>query len=144
MNDDPRSFRSSRVLAASPERVYAAFADASQLARWWGPDGFRNEFERFEFQPGGAWNLVMVGPDGQRYANQNRFVELLPAARIVIRHEGAPFFSLSVELSPADGGTRLVWTQVFDDAAVAAAVRPIVEPANEQNLDRLAAVLAST
>lgn len=144
MSDHSRSFHTSRHLAATPERVYAAFADAAQLTTWWGPDGFRNEFQQFEFREGGTWTLVMVGPDGQRYANQNRFIELRPAARIVIRHDGAPYFSLSVDLSPADDGTRLEWTQVFDDAAVAAAVRPIVEPANEQNLDRLAAVLANT
>ena len=35
------------------------------------------------------------------------------------------------------------WTQVFDDPAVAKTVRPIVEPANEQNLDRLAAAVQS-
>ncbi|WP_197970757.1 hypothetical protein [Denitratisoma oestradiolicum] len=31
------------------------------------------------------------------------------------------------------------WEQAFADASVASAVRPIVVPANEQNLDRLSA-----
>jgi hypothetical protein len=32
----------------------------------------------------------------------------------------------------------------FDDPAEAARIRPVVEPANEQNLDRLAALLSGT
>lgn len=38
-------------------------------------------------------------------------------------------------------GTRLEWIMVFDHAEEAATVRPFVEPANEQNFDRLAAYL---
>ncbi len=145
MSTGPATFRTTRTLAATPDRVYGAFADATQLAAWWGPDGFRNEFESFDFRPGGTWKFVMVGPDGTRYANENRFVELVPASRVVVRHVLAPLFTLTVEMAPATPGkTQLVWTQVLDDPAVAAAVRHIVEPANEQNLDRLAAVLACT
>ena len=143
MNSDPATFRTSRTLAAAPDRVYAAFADASQLASWWGPDGFRNEFDSFEFRTDGVWQFVMIGSDGSRHWNENRFIELVPGARIVIRHESAPRFRLTVEMSPTPGGTLLVWTQAFEDPAVAAAVRHIVVPANEQNLDRLSAVLAA-
>ena len=61
----------------------------------------------------------------------------------MIQHACAPLFRLSIELLPGDTGTRVLWTQVFEDPAVAAAVRHIVEPANEQNLDRLAAEVAA-
>jgi hypothetical protein len=79
----------------------------------------------------------MVGPDGARYANQSVFTELKPASRVVIRHDCEPFFTLSVQFTAVDDGTHLQWLQVFDDAQVAQAVKAIVEPANEQNLDRL-------
>jgi hypothetical protein len=36
------------------------------------------------------------------------------------------------------------WEQVFADAATAQAVKRIVGPANEQNLDRMTRVLAGT
>lgn len=142
MKLDAATFRTSRKLPASPERIYAAFAVAEQLATWWGPDGFRNEFERFDFQPGGTWMFVMIGPEGSRHNNENRFVELVQGSRVVIHHESAPRFTLTVDLAPAVDGTLLTWTQAFEDAAVAGAVRHIVEPANEQNLDRLSALLA--
>jgi uncharacterized protein YndB with AHSA1/START domain len=137
------SFKTARLLPFKAQAVYAAFANAPQLARWWGPAGFANEFHHFEFQVGGAWRFDMIGPDGTRYANHNRFVELVADERVVIQHESAPRFVLTVELSSRGEQTQLSWLQTFEDAAVAAAVAHIVVPANEQNLDRLTAVLSS-
>ena len=131
------TFRTERTLPFSPQAVYSAFATADVLASWWGPEEFTNEFETFEFQVGGRWEFVMVGPDGARYPNQCVFTELEPASRVVIRHDCEPFFMLSVQMTAVNGGTYLQWQQVFDDAHIAQAVKAIVEPANEQNLDRL-------
>jgi uncharacterized protein YndB with AHSA1/START domain len=141
-HDLPAPFATRRLLAFDPATVYAAFADPVRLAAWWGPDGFTNEFEVFEFRPGGRWIFVMQGPDGTRYPNQNEFLELLPAARVVIRHVSAPQFVLTVELAARADGTELTWSQAFDEAEVAARVAAIVVPANEQNLDRLHRLLA--
>ena len=143
MNSDAATFRTTRTLAASPERVYEAFRVREQLATWWGPNGFRNEFDTFDFHDGGAWKFVMIGPDGSRHKNASTFIELVPGARVVVQHASAPRFRLTVDMAPASGGTLLTWTQAFEDPAVARALKPIVEPANEQNLDRLAAVLAA-
>ena len=140
MNHDA-SFRTERTLPFSPPTVYNAFASADVLATWWGPEGFINEFETFEFIVGGRWTFVMVGPDGARYPNQSVFTELEPASRVVIRHNCEPFFTLSVQLTEVNAGTHLQWQQVFDDPQIAQAVKAIVEPANEQNLDRLTRVL---
>jgi uncharacterized protein YndB with AHSA1/START domain len=140
MNHDT-TFRTERTLPFTPEAVYNAFASADMLATWWGPEGFINEFETFEFIVGGRWTFVMVGPDGARYPNQSVFTELEPASRVVIRHDCEPFFTLSVQLTAVNAGTQLQWLQVFDDAHIAQAVKAIVEPANEQNLDRLTRVL---
>jgi uncharacterized protein YndB with AHSA1/START domain len=90
--DQDRSAATARTLAHPPEAVFAAFETPERLAAWWGPAGFTNEFERFDFRVGGRWVFVMQAPDGTRTAQ---------------------------------------------------AVRHVVEPANEQNLDRLEAVLAA-
>lgn len=139
--DDHRVMTTSRTLPASPEAVYGAFATPELLAAWWGPEGFTNTFEVFEFKAGGAWTFVMHGPDGRDYPNRNVFVALEPGARLVIRHDCDPFFTLTVRMAAVEGGTRLQWEQAFDDAGTAHAVRNIVVPANEQNLDRLTRVL---
>ncbi len=133
------TFTSTRNLAAEPSAVFAAISDPARLARWWGPSGFSNRFDVFEFRPGGKWVFDMIGPDGRIYPNESVFENIDADRRVVIRHVCQPHFTLTITLEPAPGGTLLHWLQVFADAAVASAIRHIVEPANEQNLDRLSA-----
>ena len=132
-----RTLRAQRSIPYSPDAIYAAFADPSRLARWWGPRDFRNTFETFAFTPGGAWNFTMHSPDGHDYPNQCVFRSLLAGQAIVLEHVCAPRFTLSVSLQPIEAGTQVVWVQEFEDAAVAAAIRPIAEAGNTQNLERL-------
>lgn len=131
------TFATSRQFAATPSAIFAAFRDGERLARWWGPDGFSNYFETFEFQAGGQWIFTMIGPDGTSYPNESVFSSIEPDRRLVIRHVCQPLFELAITLEPSSGGTLLRWEQSFADATVAQAIRHIVEPANEQNLDRL-------
>jgi uncharacterized protein YndB with AHSA1/START domain len=131
-----------RLLDAPPAKVFAAFVAPERLARWWGPKGFRSTFEVFEPRPGGSWRFVMHGPNGADYPNQSVFEALDPGERIVIRHVSAPRFTLTVTLAAAAGGTQLTWRQAFDTAADCDALRRFVVPANEENLDRLAAEVA--
>ncbi len=137
------TFKTSRVFAATPEAVYAAFAAPERLARWWGPDGFRNTFDTFDFKPGGLWRFTMHGPNGADYPNESTFVTLEPGRTIVLRHTNQPHFQLTIGLEANAGGTLVTWAQAFDDADVAAKVKHIVEPANEQNLDRWQAEVAT-
>ncbi len=130
-------FQTSRELPAPPEAVFAAISDPQRLARWWGPEGFTNTFHTFEFRPGGEWKFTMHGPNGANYPNESEFSEIVANTRLVVRHISQPTFVLTITLSPSDGGTQVAWVQAFDDPAVAAAIRHIVEPSNEQNLDRL-------
>lgn len=131
-----------RLLPFPRENVFEAFKDGTQLAKWWGPDGFRNTFEIFEFKTDGRWTFVMHGPDGKDYPNENIFLEATPE-RIVIRHVSHPHFTLTVTLADEQGLTMVHWRQAFDDPKVAAGIWHIIEPANEQNLNRLHAVLAA-
>lgn len=135
-------FSTRRTLPATPEAVFAALADPARLARWWGPAGFANEFETFEFQPGGRWIFTMIGPDGSRYANASEFITIVPGRQLTLRHVCAPFFTLDIHLQACPEGCTLHWTQTLDDPVLAEQLRALIEPANEQNLDRLAAELA--
>jgi uncharacterized protein YndB with AHSA1/START domain len=135
------TFGSHRVFPYAPDRVFEAFARPEILARWWGPNGFTNTFEIFEFKPGGRWKFVMHGPDGANYPNESVFLELLAPSRIVIQHMSPPHFVLTVTLAAHAGGTEIDWAQAFEDPKLAASLKHIVVPANEQNLDRLQAAL---
>lgn len=138
-----RELATSRVLPFTPAQVFRAIAEPARLARWWGPEGFTNSFERFDFRPGGEWHFTMHGPDGKDWPNRNVFDAIEPAARVVVRHVSEPHFVLTMSLTQEAGGTRLDWRQLFDDARVCRQLAPICVPANEQNLDRLATELAA-
>ncbi|MFO0905221.1 MAG: SRPBCC domain-containing protein [Pirellulales bacterium] len=143
-NSDPRSILShSRVLPFPVEQVFEAYRDPTQLSRWWGPAGFRNTFEVFEFMPDGRWIFVMHGPNGVDYANECRFRIIEPCARIVIEHVVEPWFQLTATMSSEDGGTLLRWEQEFESPEMAERVRAICGPANEENFDRLTELLRS-
>ena len=133
------TFNTERNLSATPQDVFAAIQNPARLARWWGPKGFTNRFQVFEFQPGGQWVFDMVGPDGTVYANESVFERIEANQQVVIRHVCQPHFTLTITLESSATGTRVLWSQVFDDAEVAQAVAHIVKPANEENLDRLSA-----
>ena len=81
------TFSTSREIAASPAAVFAAIQDPVRLARWWGPNGFTNRFQEFEFVPGGKWIFDMIGPDGVVYPNESVFAEIVSNQRVVIQHE---------------------------------------------------------
>jgi len=134
-------YHTERVLSAGVDRVFAAFENPGDLATWWGPDGFTNTFEQFEFTPGGRWVYVMHGPNGHDYPNESVFRDIEPCAGLVIEHVCQPRYTLTVTLTSEGDSTRLSWTQVFEVPNVGAKLRTIVEPANEQNLDRLELLL---
>ncbi|MDP2248370.1 MAG: SRPBCC domain-containing protein, partial [Nitrosomonadales bacterium] len=136
------TFQTSREIAAPPSSVFAAFADSARFAAWWGPAGFTNTFKICEFEPGGKWSYVMHGPGGKNYPNESVFRDIEPSKRIVIHHVSQPRYLLTVSLEPTNGGGTLVrWEQDFEDPRVASGIEHIVVPANEQNLDRLSAVV---
>ena len=141
-DSDSATFRTQRVLPYPPQTLFEAFVQPEVLARWWGPAGFTNTFEIFEFKTGGRWKFVMHGPNGAHFPNESVFRELQAPSRVVIHHVSPPRYLLTITLAAQGSGTEITWNQEFEDAAVAARIRHVVEPANEQNLDRLQVVLA--
>lgn len=137
-----KTFQTSREFYVSPVTIFAAIANPERLARWWGPAGFSNTFEYFEFRPGGKWKFVMHSTDGLDYPNESEFVEIISNEKAVIRHICEPFFTLTIQIEETEDGSKVSWIQEFDSEEVAEKVAPVVIPANEQNLDRLAAEIS--
>lgn len=136
-----REIVSRRRVGASPEAVFAAFADPARLARWWGPKGFRNTFEEFDLEAGGHWRFVMHGPDGKDYANHAIFEEVVPGERIFFEHQPPHHFLMRILLAKEGAGTMVSWRMIFDTPEAAEAAKPVVVPSNEENFDRLEAEL---
>ncbi len=73
----------SRVFDAPRELVWKAWTHADYIARWWGPKGFSTRVDALDFEEGGAFRYVMVGPDGTEYPVCGQFQQIVELERIV-------------------------------------------------------------
>jgi uncharacterized protein YndB with AHSA1/START domain len=113
----------SRVISASPERVYAALVDPDALTAWLPPDGMSGRFERFDSRPGGSYRLILTYTDGSTAPGkatadsdivEARFVDIVPGVRVVQAVDFVsddPAYSgtmlMTWEVAAVDGGTRI-------------------------------------
>lgn len=134
-------FAHARWYDSSREEVYRAWAQPELLTQWWGPNGFTSTFREFDFREGGYWRFTFHGPDGKDYPNEMKFIEIEPGERIVLEHQGAPEFRLTVTFTEKNGRTRMTFRQQFNDENTFEQVKSYCPDCNEQNLDRLQAVL---
>jgi uncharacterized protein YndB with AHSA1/START domain len=131
-----------RIFNAPAETLFAAFADPKTLALWWGPHGFTNEISHFDFQPGGDWLVTMTNSDGTAFANRWTFQAIEAPSRILaLHHEPMHVFTLEVTLETEGKATRMTWRMQFDDTPENREIERFIAAANEQNFDRLAAVI---
>jgi uncharacterized protein YndB with AHSA1/START domain len=114
-----RAILLSRVVQASPQRVWEALTDPAQLAQWWGPNGFRTTTESIEVRPGGLWKSTMHGPDGRDYPNWARYVEVVPPERLTYDHGGGKpgetraDFHMRITLEDLGGRTKVTFRHLF-------------------------------
>ena len=119
-DDDPYDIECVHVFDAPPERLYRAFTDPDQFARWYGPVGFPALRDTVELEPriGGGQRFVMVGEDdpGLRTGFDGRFTEVVENALLAssgswdgIPGQDGPWPSnLRVEFHHEGGTTRVV------------------------------------
>jgi uncharacterized protein YndB with AHSA1/START domain len=106
-----------RTYHASPDRVFAAWANPAAKARWFGnPDDGVDEFE-LDFRVGGRELSRGTAPNGKPYTYEARYQDIVPDDRIVYAYdmhleEARISVSLStVQLSPEGERTRLTYTE---------------------------------
>jgi uncharacterized protein YndB with AHSA1/START domain len=99
------SFTIERSYAASPARVFAAFADPAQKRRW------------FDFRVGGFERSRFRFQGGPPITNDSVYQVIQPNERIILAYamaiDGAPLSGslLTMEFVPEGTGTRLVFTE---------------------------------
>lgn len=71
-----------RSLPGSPQVVFGAFGDASQLAQWWGPSGFAIPSADFDPRVGATYRIAMQPPDGDVFHLTGEFRVVEPPARL--------------------------------------------------------------
>lgn len=56
----------------------------ARRTKWWGPTGFTNQFEIFDFLPNGKLSFTMIGPDGANSPNESVFKRIETDRQVVI------------------------------------------------------------
>jgi uncharacterized protein YndB with AHSA1/START domain len=71
-----------RLLPAAPSVVFAAFIEPSELAKWWGPQGFTIPSADFEPRVGATYRIEMQPPDGDSFYLIGEFRDVDPPGRL--------------------------------------------------------------
>jgi uncharacterized protein YndB with AHSA1/START domain len=110
MTETARDVVISRWFEAPVTAVWAAFTDADQLARWYGPAGVSVDREsvRVEARPGGTWAMTMLAGE-RRMPLHGTVTEVEAPHHLVVTDEmpDGTVVTMTVELTEVDGGTRL-------------------------------------
>ena len=69
--DNDTVLRMERVIAATPERLFALWSEPEELVKWWGPEGFSCRTKRIDLRGGGEWVFDMIAPDGTVFPNHH-------------------------------------------------------------------------
>ncbi|MEO1243016.1 MAG: SRPBCC family protein [Pseudomonadota bacterium] len=80
---DDLDLRITRTVKAPREMVWRAWADPRQLEKWWCPKPWRAEVQGFDLRPGGAFDTMMRGPNGEESGGRGVFLEVAERERIV-------------------------------------------------------------
>ncbi|MEP6637188.1 MAG: SRPBCC domain-containing protein, partial [Acidobacteriota bacterium] len=78
------------------------------------------------------------------YKNESHFVEIVEPERIVLDHVSGPMFQVTATFDEEDEKTRLTFRMLFATVAECEKVKTYAVEANEQNLDRLQALIKKT
>lgn len=132
-----------RSFATDRATLFSAFSDPARLEKWWGPHGFTNRIEKFDFVNGGSWIVVMTSSADTDFENHWTFEDIRQNERIVAFHHGPMHaFGLEIGFHDTDAGTRLTWRMSFEDTEDNREIEKFLSAANEQNMDRLEAHLS--
>lgn len=113
-----------RRFKASREKIFDAWTDAKQVAKWMGPKGFTIPVAKLEPREGGKYAITMNSPAGSAYTVGGTYCELVRPSRLVFtwawqQPEGhGPVTCVTLEFRPAGKGSELRFHHaLFEDKA---------------------------
>ena len=80
----------SRIVEASPQRVFEAMTDPEQVAQWWGPEGFTCPEVILDAKVGGAYRIAMQPPEGELFHLAGEYLEVQPPTRLAYTFRWEP------------------------------------------------------
>jgi uncharacterized protein YndB with AHSA1/START domain len=103
-----------RLIPASPEKLYRAWTEPELLKQWFAPAPYTTPVAELDVRPGGASLIVMRGPDGQDMPNPGVYLEVKPNRLLVFTNayvrawepSDKPFMTVILTFEPEGAGTR--------------------------------------
>lgn len=129
---------SSRIFNVKRDQLFLAWSNPEYLKNWWGPMGFTNTFNEFDFRVGGKWSFVMHAPDKGNYANECEFIKIESPSIIAWKRYSKPIFQVVATFDEVfENQTKLVFKMLFSSANECRKVKVFAVEKNEENFDRL-------
>jgi uncharacterized protein YndB with AHSA1/START domain len=129
---------SSRIFNTKRENLYRAWSDPNHLTNWWGPKGFTNTFNEFDFRVGGKWSFIMHAPDQGNFNNECEFIKIDEPSLIAWKRHSKPLFQVVATFEEISiDKTKLVFKMLFDTAEECRKIKAFSMEKNEENFDRL-------
>lgn len=117
MNETSNDLTISRIIKAPRAVVWRAWTTPEHLVKWWCPKPWTTEIRGFDLRPGGAFDTLMRGPDGEESSNPGAFLEIVPQERIVFTtaltegwRPGTPWLSITAIILMEDDGNDTKYT----------------------------------
>jgi len=151
-SDNPmeKEIEITRVFDAPRELVYQAWTEPQHMTQWWGPGVFTNHSCELDVRPGGAWQIVMRGPDGTDFRCEGIYSEVVAQERLVFTNDavdqnGKPLLKGFTSVTFADQGSKtklILKTRAVGLVDFAPQMLRGMEAGWSQSLDSLAAHLS--
>ncbi len=107
-----------RTFDAPRKLVFHAWTDPNLIPQWWGPKKYTTTVDKMEVRPGGTWRFVQRDAEGNVYAFNGVYREVVSPERLVytLEFEGMPGHILveTVTFREHDGKTELTNRDVFE------------------------------
>ncbi|MBK7969837.1 MAG: SRPBCC family protein [Bacteroidetes bacterium] len=127
-----------RIFNTTRATLFRAWSNPNHLKNWWGPKGFTNTFNEFDFRVGGKWSFIMHGPDKGNYANECEFIKIEEPALIAWKRHSKPLFQVVATFEDMGSDkTKLVFKMLFETEEECGKLKPYVIDKNEENFDKL-------
>lgn len=152
--------RLERTYPTDPATIWTVWTTPEGIARWWAPDGFTTTVDALELREGGELTYTMTATAPETIAfmtsagmptatvSRKRFTRVEEQSALAYQSlvdfvpDREPYeFATTVELTPTDGGTRVVMTvePLHDDVWT----RRLLDGRSNE-LDNLARVIAGS
>ncbi len=147
-----------RVINASKDRVWEAYADADIFAKWYSTDGWTTRVKHFDFTAGGYTLFAMKCEDknqemfGQESWNKSEFVSVTPKDTFTYKDsfcdeagdpmQGMPSTDITVNLEQVGDATKITSVSIFkSEEGLKQALAMGMEEGIKQTFNKLASVI---